>query len=95
MAIAVSALPQAAGAQPGRGADLASACTSCHGLDGHGAGTIPSIGGMDREALLGQLRAFRAQEGEATIMKRLVRGYDDAELEALAEYFSAAKGKNP
>ena len=79
----------AAGAQSPNAADLANACTSCHGIEGHSIGAIPSIGVLDRETLIVQLKAFRAQEGEATIMKRLVRGYTDAEIEALADYFSS------
>jgi cytochrome c553 len=69
---------------------LADACTSCHGVGGHSQGYIPSIAGVAKATLLRQLQAYRAQTAQATIMNRIARTYSDAELEALADYFSAA-----
>ena len=71
------------------GEGLADACTSCHGLGGRSRGYIPSIAGVEKAVLLRQLKAFRAQAAQATIMNRIARAYTDPELEALAEYFSA------
>ena len=71
------------------GEGLADACTSCHGLGGRSQGYIPSIAGVEKTTLLRQLKAFRAQTAQATIMNRIARAYTDPELEALAEYFSA------
>jgi cytochrome subunit of sulfide dehydrogenase len=75
--------------EPLRAAGLADACTSCHGVNGHSSGRIPSIAGMERARLIGELKAFRAGEGNPTIMSRIARGYSDAEIEALADYFSS------
>jgi cytochrome c553 len=36
-----------------------------------------------------QLKAFRSQVADATIMNRLARSYNDAEIDALADYFSS------
>lgn len=72
------------------GEGLADACTSCHGIGGRSQGFIPSIAGVDKATLLRQLRAFRAQTAEATVMNRIARAYTDPELEALADYFSSA-----
>jgi sulfide dehydrogenase cytochrome subunit len=71
------------------GEGLADACTSCHGLGGRSQGYIPSIAGVEKTTLLRQLKAFRAQTAQATIMNRIARAYTDPELEALADYFSA------
>jgi sulfide dehydrogenase cytochrome subunit len=76
-------------AQPPKAAGLADGCTSCHGVMGHSAGRIPSIGGLTRPQLITQLKGFRAQAGNPTIMNRIVRGYSDVEIEALADYFSS------
>jgi sulfide dehydrogenase cytochrome subunit len=70
---------------------LADACTSCHGLRGHSSGAIPSIGGVTKATLLAELGSFRNSPSPATIMNRIVRGYTDADLEILAEYFSSMK----
>jgi cytochrome subunit of sulfide dehydrogenase len=72
------------------GEGLADACTSCHGLGGRSQGYIPSIAGVEKTVLLRQLKAFRSQATQATIMNRIARAYTDSELEALADYFSAA-----
>lgn len=80
----------AAPAQGLSGEGLADACTSCHGIGGRSRGYIPSIAGVNKAILLRQLRAFRAQTAEATVMNRIARAYTDPELEALADYFSSA-----
>src|ERR1700678_4133412 len=67
---------------------LADACTSCHGVGGRSQGFIPSIAGVSKATLLQELKAFRAQTAQATIMNRIARTYSDSELEALADYFS-------
>jgi len=80
---AVGAAPDAEG--------LADAYTSCHGIGGHSQGYIPSLAGIERATLLRELQSYRAQTGPATttIMNRIARTYTDAELAALADYFSA------
>jgi len=84
---------EATSAQQVDGRVLADACTSCHGIDGHSTGAIPSIGGVDKQILLTALKGFETDKTDATIMNRIVRGYTDAELEALADFFSQVKSK--
>lgn len=76
----------------GEGYALSQACTSCHGIDGRGGGAIPAIAGRPAPDLLDLLHELRrpdaAMDASATIMPRLLRGYDDAQLEALAAYFA-------
>jgi len=82
---------------------LAGPCASCHGTDGRSPGPIASIAGRPEAVLRGQLRAFKAETPPpgTTIMNRLVKGYSDEQIDALARYFaqlkpaapSAAKGK--
>lgn len=76
-------------AQISNGEALGDACTSCHGIDGHSKGYIPSIAGVNKATLLQELKAFRAQSAQATIMNRIARAYTEPELEALAGYFSS------
>jgi len=76
-------------AQVANGEALGDACTSCHGIGGHSTGYIPAIAGVSKVTLLQELKAFRAQTAQATIMNRIARAYTDPELEALAEYFSS------
>ncbi|MBY6346752.1 hypothetical protein E5C31_12335 [Providencia rettgeri] len=69
---------------------VASSCANCHGPDGRSTTLIPSLAGRPEATLLEQLRAFASDKPPAgtTIMNRLVKGYQDADLEALARYFS-------
>jgi sulfide dehydrogenase cytochrome subunit len=85
--LAAGSMSSASAATPD-GASLADGCTSCHGLNGRSSGAIPSIAGADRARLVAMLQAFRSQSADATIMNRLARSYNDAEIEALADYFS-------
>jgi cytochrome c553 len=68
---------------------LAGSCANCHGPNGVSPGDIPSIAGAPYDVLKAQLEAFRAGEpADATIMPRLMRAYSDAEIDALARWFS-------
>jgi sulfide dehydrogenase cytochrome subunit len=91
-AISIGSLSTAS-AQEADVARLADGCTSCHGLVGEGGSAIPPIAGKAREDFIAQMTAFRDQSAPATIMNRLARGYSDAEIAALADYFSALEAK--
>lgn len=72
---------------------LAAACAQCHGTDGHAVAglPIPALAGMPRGELLAKLRAFQAGTVPATVMTQLARGYSDAQLQQLADFFAAQK----
>ena len=92
---ALSAALAAGAAHGEEGAQLALACTSCHGIDGRSGGAIPALARRDEAELLGLMQGFAAQEAggaEApTIMPRLLRVYDADELKALAAYFAGIR----
>jgi cytochrome subunit of sulfide dehydrogenase len=88
-AVILAIVPAAAAAADPTGEGLADSCTSCHGIGGRSQGFIPSLAGVSKATLLAELKAFRAQTAQATIMNRIARAYTDPELEALATYFSA------
>lgn len=70
---------------------IAQACAGCHGQDGAGQGDVAAIAGYDRDAFIQVWGEFRADARPATIMGRIARGYTDAEVATLADYFSALK----
>lgn len=92
IAISICSLSTAV-AQEADGARLADGCTSCHGLAGEGGSAIPAIAGKERADFIAQMTAFRDQSAPATIMNRLARGYSDAEIAALADYFNTLEAK--
>jgi cytochrome subunit of sulfide dehydrogenase len=69
--------------------DLARTCNGCHGVNGVSVGpSMPSIGGLPEAYLKNLLLQWKTGERYAATMDRHVKGYSDAELEALATYFS-------
>lgn len=71
---------------------LAANCAACHGTNGHSAGgAIPGLAGMNKDYFVNQLKAFKEGKREATIMHQLSKGYTDAEVAALGDYFAAQK----
>lgn len=62
-------------------------CQTCH-QQAAGDDTIPDLGTLNRQQLRQSLLAFRQPGNPATIMPRLVKGYSDAELLAVADYLT-------
>jgi sulfide dehydrogenase cytochrome subunit len=88
-ALAISALAQAAPPSP---AMLSNACAGCHGTNGGSAGpTMPSLAGQSKEATEVAMKKFKSGERTGSIMGRLAKGYSDAEITAMAEFFSKQK----
>lgn len=67
---------------------LAGPCASCHGPDGHSPGATPSIGGRPEAELRSRMEGFRDGTIDATVMTRLMKGYDEAQIAALAHWFA-------
>lgn len=69
---------------------LAANCAACHGTNGKSAGgAIPGLAGMNKAYFLNEVKAFREGKREATLMHQISKGYTDAEMVALADYFAA------
>jgi cytochrome c553 len=73
---------------------LAANCAQCHGTDGHPApgSVLPALAGRDAHELARALLDFKAGRVRATVMDQVAKGYSDAEIAALADYF-AARGR--
>lgn len=68
---------------------LAGSCANCHGPDGRSPGSIPTIANTSYLVLKTKLEAFKVSPpADATVMPRLMRGYDAEQIEILARYFS-------
>ena len=71
---------------------LAANCAACHGTNGNSVGgAIPGLAGMSKEYFLNQIKAFRDGKREATLMHQIAKGYTDAEMTAIADFFAAQK----
>lgn len=83
--------------EPAEASLLAGPCANCHGTDGRSPGAIPSLAGRPDSLLKLQLSAYRSDTPPpgTTIMNRLAKGYTEAELDALAIYFSRIPADAP
>jgi cytochrome c553 len=70
---------------------LAQACAGCHGQNGAGLGGTPKISGTPPAEFIQNWAQLRANEKPVTIMGRIARGYTDAEVAALADYFASLR----
>lgn len=68
------------------GAALVHACAACHGPDGQSQGAIPSFNTLQKERLVEALRAFRSDKRQGTVMNRIAKGLEDADIEAITAY---------
>jgi cytochrome c553 len=66
-----------------------STCQACHGAHGEGSTTgIPRLAGQDPGYLSKALAAFQAGTRPSTTMEPVARALDDAQVAALAHWFS-------
>jgi sulfide dehydrogenase cytochrome subunit len=69
---------------------MAGACAMCHGTNGKPAAnsTVAGLAGRPRDEIVQAMAQFKAGSKPATIMHQIARGYSEAEVAALADYFS-------
>ena len=85
--LAISCVAQAQDAQK-----LAAPCAICHGTGGHPVTKeVTQLAGMPRDKIATEMRAFRDGQRPATVMHQLAKGYSDAQIDAIAGWFSTQK----
>ena len=86
-ALALALLPvaaSAADAPPG-----ASSCSGCHGPAASAGATVPPINGHPAAETAKLMREFKSGARPATVMGRIAKGFDDAEIDAIAQWLAA------
>jgi cytochrome c553 len=86
-ALAFAMLPvaaSAADAPPG-----ASSCSGCHAPAASGAVVVPPINGRPAAETASLMREFKSGARPATVMGRIAKGFDDAEIDAIAQWLGA------
>lgn len=70
--------------------DLMVQCAACHGADGIArASDVPDLAGQHDVYLYNQMKAFKAGRRKHKEMQYLGRHMTDAEMQAIAEYYSS------
>ena len=67
---------------------LATSCAGCHGGDGRGGQTLPSLAGRPVDDLNQSLQDFKHDKSTGTVMNRIAKGFTYDEIYRLAGYFS-------
>jgi cytochrome subunit of sulfide dehydrogenase len=67
----------------------AMACSGCHPAASGVETSVPRLAGRKAEEIVAQMRAFRSGQRGATVMDRIAKGYSDAEVETIAEWYEA------
>lgn len=76
---------------PNLGRNIAATCANCHGTGGASAGGNEPLAGKPKADTVQKMQDFKAGRKPATIMHQLAKGYTDAQIDAVAEYFAAQK----
>ena len=69
---------------------MAANCATCHGTSGRptAGSTVASLAGKPRDEIRTSLALFKEGKKPATLMHQIAKGYSDAELDALSDYFA-------
>ena len=90
----VAAFATAAGAQgndPNLGRSIAATCANCHGTNGVSQGGTESLAGQSKADLVRKMQEYKAGTKPGTIMPQLAKGYTDAQIEQVGDWFAAQK----
>jgi sulfide dehydrogenase cytochrome subunit len=68
-------------------AALGNPCAGCHGTDGQSRGAMPTIAGKSADFIAKSLKEFRDGKKPSTVMQRIAKGYSDAQIDALANFY--------
>lgn len=71
---------------------LGNTCAGCHGTNGSSVGpATPSLAGMSEDTIIEAMEAYKSGDRPSTIMGRIAKGYNKAEIEAMAKFFTTQK----
>ncbi len=90
--LATLAIATTASADPTLDRLLASQCAQCHGTDGRAVGDMDSLAGESFQEIYEELLEMKNSNDTGDIMHRQARGYSDAQIWSIADYFSRLPG---
>ena len=77
-----------ASAEPPAGA---ASCTGCHPASARVTSPVPRLGGLDRAAIVKAMQDFRSGLRTGTVMDRIVKGFTDDEIQAIAAWYATQR----
>ncbi len=92
LVVGAMTISAAASAADPNAAMLSNACAGCHGTHGGSAGmSMPSLAGQSKTAIVEAMKKFKSGDRPSTVMGRLAKGYSDAEIDLMGDFFSSQK----
>lgn len=85
LSFVLAAAGGAAAADAPRGA---SSCTGCHAARPGIEDALPSLKGRKAGEIAEPMLAFKEDRKPATVMNRIAKGFSDAEITAIADWFA-------
>ncbi len=67
----------------------ASSCTGCHASQRIPDSVIPRIAGRKATDIVQFMREYRSGAWPSSVMGRIAKGFDDAQIDAIAAWFAA------
>jgi cytochrome subunit of sulfide dehydrogenase len=78
-----AALAASPGPPPG-----ASSCSGCHAAGAMVATPVPRLAGRKADEVVARMQAFKSGQMQSTIMNRIAKGFSDAEVQAIADWYA-------
>jgi cytochrome subunit of sulfide dehydrogenase len=69
----------------------AAACSGCHPASSVAETSVPALAGRNAQEIVTQMRAFKSGQRDAIVMDRIAKGYSEAEIEAIANWYQAQR----
>jgi len=85
------AAPTASAQNAALGRDLAATCANCHGTNGNARAGMRSLAGAPPDRIVAAMADFKNGNQPSTIMQQIAKGYSDAQVQLIADFFAAQK----
>ena len=69
----------------------AASCSGCHASGAKVDTAVPRLIGRSAADIATQMQAFKSGQKPATVMDRIAKGFTDAEIQAIADWYAQQK----
>jgi cytochrome c553 len=69
----------------------AASCSGCHATNAGIDSPVPRLNGVTASATMAAMLAFKTGQRPATVMDRLAKGFSEAEIQSIAEWYAQQK----
>ena len=66
----------------------AASCSGCHAAGARTDTAVPRLAARSAADIVALMQAFKAGQKPATVMDRIAKGFSDAEIQAIAEWYA-------